>query len=267
MTEERLQKLLAQAGIGSRRKCEDYIAAGRVTVDGKPVTRMGVKVDPEEHTIRFDGRPISFEKKVYYALNKPRGYVCTNRRFEGEKRALDLLKGIEQRIFPVGRLDKDSEGLIILTNDGEFADKLTHPRYEVPKAYRVDISGSILKADLERLQKGVRVDNEFMYAQKVTLLSRSDEGSCMEIVLSEGKKREVRRMFEALDHEVTKLVRYRIGSLKLGDLPPGKYRRLDEQEIKTLLSCAEPDNKPKESSQKPGAKQRGNKARRKRGGK
>ena len=257
MTEERLQKILAHAGVATRRKCEEFIAAGRVTVDGKRVTEMGVKVDPDQHEICFDGRPIQPESMLYFAVNKPRGYVCTNRSFKGEKRAVDLIKGVGERLYAVGRLDKESEGLIILTNDGAFAEKLTHPRYEVPKAYHVEVNGPILQAELGRLVSGVAVEGELMRARKATLHSRSENVSRIELVLTEGRKREVRRMVEALGREVVRLVRVRIGSLKLGDIAPGQYRKLDGIEIKTLLSCAEPKKKGR----------RAEKAGRKRGGK
>jgi 23S rRNA pseudouridine2605 synthase len=238
MAEERLQKILARAGIASRRKCEEYIAEGRVTVDGTPVTEMGVKVDLEHHAICFDGNPVHIEKKVYYLLYKPRGVICTQHDPQGRKRAVDMLRGVRERVFPVGRLDMDSEGLLILTNDGEFGNRIAHPRHEIAKTYIVDVQGTVADAQVQRLTDGVRLEEGIAKVQKARVLARSNDVSRMLVTLAEGKKREIRRMLDALGFPVTKIKRIRIGSLRMGTLMPGQHRELSPEEIRALMSCA-----------------------------
>jgi 23S rRNA pseudouridine2605 synthase len=242
MAEERLQKILARAGVASRRKCEELIAAGRVTVDGRTVTQMGTKADVERQEIRFDGRRITSEKKVYYLLNKPRGVVCTNEPAavsDGKVpvRAIDLLPNVRQRLFTVGRLDMDSEGLLILTNDGEFANRIAHPRYEVSKTYVVDVEGEMNQSALERLESGVELEGEWARVLRARLLRRSGNRSRVEVTLKEGRKRQIRHMLEAIGFSVTRLNRTRIGSLRLGELATGQYRELTPAEVRALLSC------------------------------
>jgi pseudouridine synthase len=242
MAEERLQKILARAGVASRRKCEELIAAGRVTVDGRIVTQMGVKVDPALHDVRFDGERIASEKKVYYVLNKPRGVLCTNEtrlagHLAGAARAIDLLPDVRERLFSVGRLDMNSEGLLILTNDGEFANRIAHPRYEVLKTYVVDVKGEAHQSTLDQLQSGVTLDGVPARATRAHILQRTSEESRLEITLKEGRKREIRRMLETMGFEVLRLKRIRIGSLGLDDLRAGEYRPLSTAEVKALLSC------------------------------
>lgn len=235
---ERLQKILAEAGIGSRRQCEKLIAQGRVSVDGDIVTEMGTKVDVTRHEIAFDGAPIRCEKKVYYLLNKPGEYVCTLAEEDAGRRAIDLLAGVEQNIRTVGRLDKDSEGLIILTNDGELINLLTHPRHEVPKTYRVKVDGRLNAEDLAALQKGVFLAEGKARTSKVTVLYSSNKETIINVELRQGLNRQVRRMFARIDHRVRSLKRIAIAGLTDPRLKPGQYRRLTRTEVDRLYRAA-----------------------------
>lgn len=233
--EERIQKILARAGICSRRKAEEYIAAGRVTVDGQVITRPGVKVDAEHAAISFDGKPVSREEKVYILLNKPPGYVTTMADPQGRPIVMDLLPGIKHRIFPVGRLDLDSEGALILTNDGALANKLLHPRYEVNKTYEATIQGFPQPSALQQLEQGVVLDGHKTWPAALKILRRKKGTTTIEIIIHEGKKRQVRKMFQAVGHHVLRLKRTAYGGLKLGSLGQGKYRFLMENDIKKLF--------------------------------
>jgi len=243
---ERLQKVLADAGVASRRKCEEIIAAGRVTVDGRVVTAMGVKVDPEVQDIRCDGEPVRRLVRRYFALHKPRGVLSVSYDPRGRPTVADLVPRLYGRLYPVGRLDASSEGLIILTNDGAFANCVTHPRHAVPKTYDVHVQGYVKDDTLEKLLRGVPVGGRPARAQAFRLLSRSGRSSRLEIVIAEGRKRIVRRMLRALGHPVLRLRRTRIGNITLGGLRPGAYRPLTQQEVQELMSTctAEPREKP-----------------------
>lgn len=238
---ERLHKVLAQTGLGSRRKCEILISSGRIFVDGKRVTKLGQKVDPESNEIYCDGEPLKRQKKKYYLLNKPKGYVCTNADKSSSPRAIDFLSHIEQRIYTVGRLDKDSEGLIILTNDGELANLLSHPRYEVEKVYRVEVRGRISDIAIRSLRRGVWISPGKASTTRIKVLRRKYTSSTLEITLKEGKNREVRRILAKLGCPVVSLKRVRIGPLKGGPgLKIGRYRTLTKTEIRWLSSSASP---------------------------
>jgi pseudouridine synthase len=243
---ERLQKVLAHAGIASRRKCEELILQGRVRVNGQVVTQLGSKVDPDRDTIEVDGQPIVPEQKVYIILYKPRGYLSDTLDFRGHPSALGLVPGGE-RLYPVGRLDARSEGLLLLTNDGELAHHLTHPRYEHRKEYLALVEGEPTEATLRRMLEGVEHDGEVLRADDVQRLERLSPPACihgweeapkgmtwLRIALHEGKKRHIRRMCAALGHPVQRLIRVRIGPLELGDLLVGKWRYLTEGEVKRL---------------------------------
>lgn len=243
---ERLQKVLANAGVASRRKCEELILQGRVRVNGEVVTQLGTKVDPARDTIEVDGQPIVLEEKVYILLHKPRGYLSDTLDFRGRPSALGLVPGGE-RLYPAGRLDARSEGLLLLTNDGALAHRLTHPRYEHEKEYLALVEGEPTKATLLRMLEGVEHDGEVLRADAVKRLERLDSEArthgweqapkgmtWLRIVLHEGKKRHIRRMCAALGHPVRRLIRIRIGPLELGDLPVGKWRYLTKEEIKRL---------------------------------
>ena len=246
---ERLQKIMAHAGVASRRKCEEVILQGRVRVNGEVVTQLGTKVDPVRDTIEVDGRPITPEKKVYILLHKPRGYLSDTLDFRGRPSALSLVPGGE-RLYPAGRLDARSEGLLFLTNDGELAHRLTHPRYEHEKEYLALVEGQLTGAARRRMLKGVDQDGQILRADAVEQLEwlgpeaqihgwqQAPKGmTWLRIVLHEGKKRHIRRMCAALGHPVRRLIRIRIGRLKLGDLSVGKWRYLTEGEVKRLRSA------------------------------
>jgi 23S rRNA pseudouridine2605 synthase len=232
----RLQKFLADAGVASRRASEEIILAGRVEVNGRRVHELGGKVDPAHDRVTLDGVRLRPKRKLYVALNKPRGYICS-RRDERERRTLgDLLPREWNNLYPVGRLDYDSEGLIFLTNDGEFSLRLTHPRYGVRKKYVATVSGRVEPEMLNRFTRGVTEGGERLKAEKARLLSANNTASVVELELGEGRNREVRRLFASQGLEVSRLVRTQIGKIKLGELPGGKWRTLTEAEIKSLLS-------------------------------
>lgn len=239
--EHRLQKLLAAAGVASRREAEKLITSGRVSVDGVAVTELGAKADPDAATITVDGRPIDLHpRKVYVLLNKPRGYASTRRDPHAARVVTDLVKDAAESLYPVGRLDVDTEGLLILTNDGDFAQKMTHPRHKVPKTYRAEVRGLVPEETLLYLSHGVPLEDGMTFPAKIkpVVLHTARETSVVDITLREGRKRQVRRMFEAVGHPVYKLVRIEFGNLKLANLRPGEWRFLTEQEVEGLLAQA-----------------------------
>ncbi len=231
---ERLQKVLAAAGLGSRRACEELILDDRVRVNGKRVSQLPVLVDPKTDKIQVDGRVIRAEAQVYYLLNKPKGVLCTQRNESGRKRAADLLTGIGERVYPVGRLDADSQGLVIMTNDGELAAGLTHPRYGVPKTYRARVGGRLTPDELDALRKGIWLSEGKTQPARVHVVYRSRTHSVLEITLREGRNRQVRRMLARLGHPVRELTRIRIGRLDLRGLGVGRFRALRPAEVTHL---------------------------------
>lgn len=232
----RLQKYLADAGVSSRRKCEQLILQGRVQVNGKTVTEPGTKVEGSEE-IRVDGRIIRpGHKKVYILLNKPKGYISSVKDQFSRKTVIDLVSGISERIYPVGRLDYDTSGLIILTNDGEFANMLMHPRNEVEKVYRAEIKGMLSEDDIERLENGLDIGWHVTAPACVRIIDKSAERSVVEITIHEGKNRQVRKMFDAVGHPVLRLKRTAIGGITAGNLAEGKWRHLSKAEIDMLRS-------------------------------
>jgi len=235
---ERLQKVLAHAGVGSRRHCDELIAHGRVSVDGEVVRELGSKVEPATQQVCIDGQPLRGEKLVYWLLHKPRGYLCTNHDPAGRPLALDLVPHISQRVFTVGRLDEDSEGLLLLTNDGDLAYRLMHPRFGVEKTYLVQVAGKPGREDLQQLLKGVWLSDGHVRARRVKRLKSQGESTWLQITLSEGKNREIRRMLARLNHKVLRLRRVAIGPVRLDRLPPGKSRRLKPEEEERLRRAA-----------------------------
>lgn len=248
--EERLHKVLARAGVASRRKCEELIRQGRVRVNGQVVRELGAKADPARDTVEVDGRPIALEEKVYVALHKPRGYLSDTLDFRGRPSALNLVPGGE-RLYPAGRLDAQSEGLLLLTNDGNLAHRLTHPRFEHAKEYLVLVEGEPSPEKLRQMLRGVEQEGELLRADAVRRLDRlgpqarrhgweeAPRGmTWLRVVLHEGKKRHVRRLCAALGHPVHRLIRTRIGGVKLGDLPAGKWRYLTPEEVEQLQSTS-----------------------------
>ncbi|MCI5124492.1 MAG: rRNA pseudouridine synthase [Candidatus Electrothrix sp. AR5] len=232
---ERIQKIIAHAGICSRRKAEEYIAQGRVKVDGKPVTQPGLKVDPEQVVITVDGKPLQEEKKIYILLHKPRGYVTTMSDPQGRPIVTDLLPEIQERLFPVGRLDLDSEGALLLTNDGALTNQVLHPRFEVNKTYQATVRNLPKKSDLQRLEQGIVLDGKKTWPAQLRVLKKKKDAAVIEIIIHEGKKRQVRKMFQAVGHPVIRLKRTAYGRLLLENLPEGSYRFLDQIDIKKLF--------------------------------
>lgn len=236
---ERLQKILQRAGVASRRKAEALIAAGKVTVNGVVVRDMGLKVDPQTE-IFCEGVKIGFEEKVYWVLNKPEGVVSTTQDEHGRKTVMDLLK-ISERIYPIGRLDYDTSGVILLTNDGDFSNQLTHPRFKLEKEYHAKVSGLLRKEESAILEKGILIDG---IQTKPAVISnvRYDEkktNTYVNIVITEGRYHQVKKMFEAIGHPVLKLKRIRFGSVTTEGLKPGESRLLKPHEIKQLWNLSQ----------------------------
>ena len=235
--EERLQKYLAECGIASRRKCEEYILQGRVQVNGKTITELGVKVNPEKDKITFEGKNVKQEeRKVYILLNKPIGYVTTSDEQFGRDKVLDLVK-VRERVVPVGRLDMYTSGALILTNDGDFVYKVTHPKHEITKTYTVTVKGIIKNEEVEQLRKGVKIDDYTTRPAKVKILKTDEEKdiSRLEITIHEGKNRQVRKMCESVGRKVIALHRSKIGNIGVKDIELGKWRYLKDFEVKTLI--------------------------------
>jgi pseudouridine synthase len=231
----RLQKFLAEAGVASRRAAEQIILAGRVRVNGQPVCRLGTKIDPACDEVTVNSKPVRAKRKLYIALHKPVGCVCSRKDELGRPTIYDLLPKEWQMLHSVGRLDFNTEGLIFLTNDGQFALHLTHPRYGVRKKYTATVEGRVDRVMLERFLRGVWHAGEKLQAQAARLASASRARSVVELDLVEGKNREVRRLFESQGLVVKRLQRTQVGKIKLGELKPGRWRALTETEIKTLL--------------------------------
>ena len=235
--EERLQKYLAECGIASRRKCEEYITQRKVQVNGKTITELGVKVNPEKDKITFEGKNVKQEeRKVYILLNKPIGYVTTSDEQFGRDKVLDLVK-VRERVVPVGRLDMYTSGALILTNDGDFVYKVTHPKHEITKTYTVTVKGIIKNEEVEQLRKGVKIDDYTTRPAKVKILKTDEEKdiSRLEITIHEGKNRQVRRMCESVGRRVIALHRSKIGNIGVKDIELGKWRYLKDFEVKTLI--------------------------------
>lgn len=235
----RLQKVLAQAGVASRRAAEILISEGRVEVNGKPVTEQGVRVDPERDHIRVDGARIPAARRhVYLALNKPKGVISTMEDPEGRPTLTDYLPRNVPRLFHVGRLDFETTGLLLMTNDGDLAQRLSHPSYEVSKTYLADVDGVMDNHALKRLEKGVTLEDGFVKADRVKLVSRGNERTLVQVTLHSGANRVVRRMMDAVGFPVRKLSRISFGPIRLGTLPIGETRELTRDELGALLDAA-----------------------------
>jgi len=231
----RLQKYLAQCGVASRRKAEEYIRDGKVRVNGLIVTELGVKVSPDDR-VEVDGKPVKPENnKVYILLHKPRGYVTTVSDPEGRKTVLELVQGINERVYPVGRLDYDTSGLLLLTNDGDFANLLMHPRHEILKVYIATVKGKPTDEAIERLKTGVRIDDYVTAPAFVKVLNYYENKTKLEITIHEGRNRQIRKMCEKIGHPVIRLKRIAYGNLELGGLKPGEWRFLTDKEVKQLM--------------------------------
>jgi 23S rRNA pseudouridine2605 synthase len=235
----RLQKVLASAGLGSRRACEELIGAGRVTVDGRLVREQGLRIDPRHAVVTVDGARINVrEDLVYLALNKPRGVLSAMSDDRGRRTVGDYVTDREERLFHVGRLDADSEGLLLLTNDGELAHRLSHPSYGVQKTYLAEVSGPVPRDLGRRLRAGVQLDDGAVHIDAFRLVETAGGRALVEVVLHEGRKHVVRRLLRAVDHPVSRLVRTAIGPIRLGALRPGTLRRLSQHEIGQLYQLS-----------------------------
>lgn len=239
MEEIRLQKYMADCGVASRRKCEEFITNGLVKVNGKVIKELGVKVIPNKDIVEYCGKKVENlnNKKIYVLLNKPIGYVTTVKEQFDRPTVMDLVKNIKTRIVPVGRLDMYTSGAIILTNDGDFIYKITHPKYEIEKTYIVTLKGKVLGEEIEQLKNGVKIDDYISGKAKVKIIKYDIEKNetRLEIVIHEGKNREVRKMCEAIGKKVLALHRTKIGNIEVRPLEMGKYRFLSEKEVKSLL--------------------------------
>lgn len=236
----RLQKALASSGIGSRRTCEELIVAGRVAVNGRVVTELGTRVDPAADEVAVDGVRVPLEPDlVYLALNKPRGVLSTMADDAGRPCVGDYVADRQDRVFHVGRLDADSEGLLLLTNDGTLAHRVTHPSYGVPKTYLVQVDGRAPRRLPQQLRAGVDLDDGPASADTARIVGATDAGTQLEIVIHDGRNRVVRRMFEVLGHPVRRLVRTHVGPIALAELRPGRLRALSQPEVRALYKATE----------------------------
>jgi 23S rRNA pseudouridine2605 synthase len=232
---ERLHKFLARAGISSRRQGEKLIQEGRVKVDGQVVDTMGMRIDPQKVQVTVDGRPVLLPARLRTVmLNKPAGYVTTMADPQGRRKVTDLLTDQGERLFPVGRLDYDATGLLLLTNDGDLAHRLMHPRYKVAKTYRVTVAGQFLPAARKRLLAGIDLDGRLAFPEQVRVLKISPDRSVLEMTIREGRYHQVKRMCEQAGHQVLKLKRIAYGPLRLGRLGPGAWRDLGQEELHDL---------------------------------
>jgi pseudouridine synthase len=232
---ERIQKILAKAGIASRREAERMVVEGRVSVNGNIVEALGFKADPSRDHIKVDGKRLTpFEPKVILLLNKPRGYLSTVKDPKGRPTIMDLLKNVKWRIYPIGRLDFDAEGLLLLTNDGDLAHLLSHPRFSIPKTYLVKVAGVPEEKKLIRLRRGVMLEDGETRAVSCSLIRQREKNSWVRVVVTEGRNHLVKRMFSAIGHTVLKLKRIEYGPVSLGDLPFGQFRYLTAGEAEKL---------------------------------
>ncbi|WP_432664839.1 pseudouridine synthase [Wukongibacter baidiensis] len=233
----RLQKYIALAGVASRRKAEELISNGRVKVNGEVVTEMGIKVDPEADKVRVDDKEVHISlDKIYVLLNKPVGYVTTLSDEFNRPKVIDLLKEIKERVYPVGRLDYNTSGLLLLTNDGDLTHKITHPSSHIYKTYVCKIKGRITKKEMNLFRNGVDIGGYITAPAKIELLKQYQDNSLVKVIIHEGKNRQIRRMMEAIDHPVITLKRISIGNIELDDLHVGKWRYLTKKEVEYLKS-------------------------------
>ena len=242
MSEERLQKLISRAGLASRREAENFITAGRVTVDGKVVTTLGARADAEKNKIGVDGKILTFDvEKIYLLLNKPEGFLSTAKDKRGSKTVMDLVKDISARVYPCGRLDLNSSGLILMTNDGELMNALLHPKFKVAKTYRVKVEGELTAKKISQLCNGVELEDGVTSPAEINLLNVEKNSAMFEITIREGRNRQIRRMLAAVGCEVKKLTRIKFAGLTLDGVEVGKYRRLTSKEIKSLYKLCRVD--------------------------
>ena len=235
----RLQKFLSHAGVASRRASEKLILEGNVAVNEKKVTKLGTKINPKIDIVTVNGKKIWINsKKIYIALNKPKGYISSLSDPQGRNTVIDLLRNVRERIYPVGRLDYDTEGLLILTNDGEFTYCLTHPKHSIKKVYLAEVEGIPNNTDLNQLKKGILLNDGITSPAEVFLLGTRNSRAFVQLTIHEGRNRQVRRMMQAISHPIINLKRIKIGCVELGDLQVGQYRFLTSSEVKNLQDLA-----------------------------
>ena len=240
LSEERLQKLISRAGLMSRREAENFIVAGRVTVDGKVVNILGARADSEKNKICVDGKELHFDnKKIYLLLNKPEGFLSTAKDKRGQPTVIDLVKDIHERVYPCGRLDLNSSGLILMTNDGELMNALLHPKFKVPKTYRVKVEGEINAEKISQLCAGIELEDGVTAPAEIKLIHVEKNSATLEITIREGRNRQIRRMLVAVGCNVTKLTRIKFAFLTLEGVASGKYRHLTSKEVKRLYKMVE----------------------------
>lgn len=240
MSEERLQKLISRAGLMSRREAEEFIVAGRVTVDGKVVNVLGARADADKNKICVDGKLLTFNvEKIYLLLNKPEGVLSTAKDKRGRPTVIDLVKEISARVYPCGRLDSNSEGLILMTNDGDLMNALLHPKFKVPKTYRVKVDGEITTEKISQLCAGIELEDGMTAPAEINLLYADKNSSAIEITIHEGRNRQVRRMLAAVGCNVKKLTRINFAGLTLEGVDVGKYRALTKKEVKALYKLVQ----------------------------
>ncbi|MCJ8330186.1 MAG: rRNA pseudouridine synthase [Lentisphaeria bacterium] len=236
MSEEKmnLARYMAHCGIASRRKCSTLIEQGLVLVNGQPCEQISMKIDVQKDKVEYAGKTLSLDSYEYYLLHKPSGYVCSSEDQYAEKLAVDLIK-TKARLFSVGRLDRESEGLIFFTNDGDWANRISHPRYEVRKTYLLTIKGQLGQANLDKMKSGIRDEDELLKVDSAKIVRQTKTQCVVEVILSEGKNRELRRICRALKLPLKRLLRIRIGDIELGKLETGIYRKLSKQERDSFL--------------------------------
>jgi len=237
----RLQHFLAQAGVGSRRQCEKLITAGRIRVNDQVVQKLGTKIDPEHDEVCVDNKPVGTEKKFYVVLHKPRGYLSSVIDRRGRPTVSELVEDLPARLYPVGRLDMDTEGVLLMTNDGIFCYRMTHPRFEIKKTYLAEVKGKPSQQALAELRKGVKMEDGKTWPAEVKLIESAKNYSTLEIAIHEGRKRQVKKMCKAVGHPVERLNRIEFGGIRLGNLKPGQYRLLSDSERKRLFKEAAMD--------------------------
>lgn len=234
----RLQHFLALAGVASRRRCEELMRAGRVRVNGRDAQELGTKIDPQRDVVEVDGKRVEIEKKLYVLLNKPPGYLSTVTDARGRPTVTELVADLPARLYPVGRLDLDTEGVLLLTNDGALCHRLTHPRFGVEKTYRAEVRGKPGREALRSLKRGTNIGEGRTWPAKVRLIRFGTERSTLEITIHEGRKRQVKRMCKTIRHPVLRLTRVKFAGISLGRLRPGQYRLLSDSEVASLKKTA-----------------------------
>lgn len=237
----RLQHFLAIAGVASRRRCEKLMLAGRVHVNGKVAAELGTKVDPLRDIVELDGKRVEIERKFFVVLNKPRGYLSSVLDARGRRTVSELVSDIPARLYPVGRLDMDTEGVLLMTNDGDLCHRLTHPRFGIKKTYQAEVEGKLSREAVEELRRGVIIEGVKTSPAKARTLQTSENHSLVEITVHEGRKRQIRKMCEAVGHPVTRLTRIEFGGIGLGSLAAGQYRLLTDAEVAGLKKKAFPE--------------------------